>query len=158
MSTYAFKILKSVLDGEITPEIGEEILIDFFQNYWMPSENIKSEIKPTKKEFQFNRRIYLQELYGNRCVFCDTEMEIYECEATKEMNYNLMTFEHILPKSKGGPNHIDNICLSCGYCNNNKMSYLIPPIIYFNLKNKTNNICSEGNYSITDLLNKYNNK
>lgn len=43
---------------------------------------------------------------GWRCFYCD---EI--------LDYETCTREHLLPVSYGGPDHINNIVLSCEYCN-----------------------------------------
>ncbi len=38
----------------------------------------------------------------------------------KDGKSRLMTKDHIIPKSKGGPNHLDNLQTMCDHCNNKK--------------------------------------
>ncbi len=49
-------------------------------------------------------REYLLEKWGRRCVYCDKQ------------NIPLQ-IDHIIPKSKGGSNRIDNLTLACSCCN-----------------------------------------
>lgn len=54
-------------------------------------------------------------LFGKRevvpCCFCD---EI--------LCFEKATVEHIVPVSKGGPNVMENLTISCAMCNNNRRS------------------------------------
>ena len=43
---------------------------------------------------------------GYRCVYCDSPLNL--------------EIDHIIPLSKGGPNHIDNYQTLCKYCNRKK--------------------------------------
>ena len=49
---------------------------------------------------------YLLKIQKHKCEYCH-----------KKLNKNNITKEHIIPKSKGGTNHIGNICLVCKACN-----------------------------------------
>ena len=49
---------------------------------------------------------YLLKLQKHKCEYCG-----------KKMKKNNITKEHIIPKSKGGTNHLGNICLVCKNCN-----------------------------------------
>jgi len=124
MSTYAYKILKDIVDFKITEEEGEKLLLEFFNNYWEPSENRRL---PRDLELPKDK-IYLLELYGDRCIFCNIIMISDTGFQTKLTSEDNLTIEHILPRSKGGPNHLDNKCLSCASCNSRKQSNIIPAI------------------------------
>lgn len=50
---------------------------------------------------------YLLEKYNRKCCYCGKENVPLEVE-------------HIIPKSRGGTNRIDNLCLSCHECNQKK--------------------------------------
>jgi 5-methylcytosine-specific restriction endonuclease McrA len=52
----------------------------------------------------YETREYLLEKWGRRCVYCDRQ------------NIPLQ-IDHIIPKSKGGSNRIDNLTLACSSCN-----------------------------------------
>jgi len=57
----------------------------------------------------YNARNYLLEKWRRKCAYCgkkDVPLEV----------------EHIVPKSRGGSNRIDNLCLSCHECNETKGS------------------------------------
>ena len=55
----------------------------------------------------YNIRNYLLEKHGRRCFYCGKAVSDYEVE-------------HMLPKARGGSNHIDNLTLSCHDCNETK--------------------------------------
>jgi len=52
-------------------------------------------------------REYLLEKFGRKCCYCGKENIPLE-------------IEHIIPKSRGGTDRIDNLCLSCRECNQKK--------------------------------------
>jgi|ERR1700722_2366814 len=45
------------------------------------------------------------------CVFCD-----------EVLAFDKATVEHIIPVSRGGPNALENLTISCGPCNNHRHS------------------------------------
>ena len=55
----------------------------------------------------YNIRNYLLEKHGRKCFYCGKAVSGFEVE-------------HMLPKSKGGSNRIDNLTLSCHDCNEKK--------------------------------------
>lgn len=55
-----------------------------------------------------NRRIFSRDRY--RCAFC----------GVKFTNLNLLSRDHIVPQSKGGPNTWNNVVTSCYKCNSKK--------------------------------------
>lgn len=46
--------------------------------------------------------------------------------AEKDGESRLMTKDHIIPKSKGGKNHLDNLQTMCDHCNSKKGSTYDP--------------------------------
>ena len=52
-------------------------------------------------------REYLLEKFGRKCCYCGKQNIPLE-------------IEHIIPKSRGGSNRIDNLCISCHTCNQRK--------------------------------------
>jgi len=52
-------------------------------------------------------REYLLEKFGRKCCYCGKENVPFEVE-------------HIIPKSRGGTDRIDNLCLACRDCNQRK--------------------------------------
>ena len=61
---------------------------------------LKSEPNRSKKEI-----LYLKQ--NGKCAYCMKHLQLKQC-----------TIEHIIPKSKGGPNGIENNCITCRGCNN----------------------------------------
>lgn len=55
----------------------------------------------------YNIRNYLLEKHGHKCFYCGKTVSDFEVE-------------HMLPKSRGGSNRIDNLTLSCHDCNEKK--------------------------------------
>lgn len=55
----------------------------------------------------YNIRNYLLEKHGRKCFYCGKTVSGFEVE-------------HMLPKSRGGSNRIDNLTLSCHNCNEKK--------------------------------------
>ena len=55
----------------------------------------------------YNIRNYLLEKHGRKCFYCGKSVSKFEVE-------------HMLPKSRGGSNRIDNLTLSCHDCNQKK--------------------------------------
>ena len=55
----------------------------------------------------YNIRNYLLEKHGRKCFYCEKSVSKFEVE-------------HMLPKSRGGSNRIDNLTLSCHDCNQKK--------------------------------------
>jgi hypothetical protein len=69
-----------------------------------------------------NRTINLRQLYhvyDGECQYC-----------LKKIPYSQATRDHLLPRSKGGGNHDDNIVLSCKKCNTKKSNHFP----YFNAR------------------------
>lgn len=145
---FAYKLLKKTLKGQITVEEYGKQLFDYFES-WEPS------VKVDKAD----RKVYLIKMYGKNCVFCNIEMIVTgSSNQNKLIAETELTIEHILPSSLGGPDHVENMCLSCGHCNNKKMNYLLPPVLYYRLKQNDKPKQKSKKYSLQDLINKYHGK
>lgn len=59
--------------------------------------------------FETEVKEYLLHLYNYRCAYCH-----------ELSNDPILEKEHIIPRSKNGSNKIDNLCLSCKTCNQDK--------------------------------------
>ena len=57
-------------------------------------------------EFTTDEFAALCELFENRCAYCDTDAKL--------------TADHVVPLSKGGSDHIENILPACQPCNSSK--------------------------------------
>lgn len=92
---------------------------------------------------KISKKIYkLIHLHGNRCIFCAEE-----CVPIKECNrytLHIATVDHVLPKSRGGINHMDNCLVSCGDCNESKGKGFFPTGYYWGKRNKLEPIKLEG--------------
>jgi len=75
---------------------------------------------------------------GQDCVVCQCKGNVFLLEingkpkfphfnlyAKKDGRLMMMTKDHIIPKSKGGPDHIDNMQPMCLSCNNKKGDKII---------------------------------
>lgn len=47
--------------------------------------------------------------WGNKCYICG-----------KELTYSEITIDHVIPSSKGGTDHVNNLRPCCRSCNNRK--------------------------------------
>ena len=75
------------------------------------------------------RRMHCFAFKGVKCVTCENRGDVIRLERwgdgslhvdlydTSKDEEVLMTIDHILPKSKGGPNHLNNYQPMCGPCN-----------------------------------------
>lgn len=53
-------------------------------------------------------------LYGNKCYYCDIEL-----------NERIFTKDHVIPKSKGGKDTLDNLVPCCVACNLKKADMIL---------------------------------
>ena len=123
-----FNNRKNKKKGWLPPSLEQKVNIqlneiDHLHNYF-PIETIIIEVAEfdiqkiknpdiSGKEYQqgtlsgYNIRNYLLEKHGRKCFYCGKAVSNFEVE-------------HMLPKSKGGSNRIDNLTLSCHDCNQKK--------------------------------------
>lgn len=69
-------------------------------------------------------REYLLEKFGRKCCYCGKENVPLEVE-------------HIIPKSRGGTDRIDNLCLACRDCNQRKGNKTAEEFGYPNIQKQT---------------------
>lgn len=67
----------------------------------------------SKRRYRRKRRLII--LYGPRCYICK---QIFP--------EDILTFDHVIPLSKGGSDRFVNIMLACKPCNNSKSDTLPP--------------------------------
>ncbi len=78
------------------------------------SEMEHRKMNPKQKR---NKKQQLIDFYGSYCWWCR--------QNTPQTN---LTFDHLLPKSRGGSNSFENLRLSCFPCNNSRGNSLYPPL------------------------------
>lgn len=64
-------------------------------------------------------QMYLWHKCNGRCEYCRKRMTKQKGELTKDTD---ATIDHIIPKSKGGNYHLENLALACYQCNRKKGS------------------------------------
>lgn len=64
------------------------------------------------------------ETYGNRCLACGAEDLSYALNGRMEADV-MITIDHVIPKSKGGTNDINNLQPLCKPCNNAKADTIV---------------------------------
>jgi 5-methylcytosine-specific restriction endonuclease McrA len=64
-----------------------------------------------KKLISYNKEIWI-----GKCIFCNKKL----CINLQGIPDDNVTIEHIIPKSKGGTNDLENLALACSRCNNEK--------------------------------------
>lgn len=114
-------------------------------------------IGPYRKEFSIDDQVYQVKLGSQRyflfkrqpyCVSCGLRGKIFLLEQTNPANsphFNfygiedgqliLLTKDHIIPKSKGGPNHMKNYQTLCTICNGIKADQNLPLEEIRNIRN-----------------------
>ena len=69
--------------------------------------------------------------HGAQCVYCPRERKVDFCGTLD--NYLLSSVDHIIPITKGGGNHLDNIVPACLVCNFHKKEHVIAPEVFAQL-------------------------
>jgi 5-methylcytosine-specific restriction endonuclease McrA len=81
-----------------------------------------------------SKRLQVFKVHGVKCAKCDIEGQYFVKERSEDQqryhlnlyaidengNEVLMTKDHIVPKSKGGTDDLNNLQTMCSYCNNEK--------------------------------------
>ena len=68
------------------------------------------------KPLEWYRETYIRDDY--KCVYCDTDLKL------RFNDWMSIEIDHIVPKSKGGSDDLDNRATSCSVCNSFKHSYV----------------------------------
>lgn len=63
-----------------------------------------------------HKKRQLNEKFGCQCFWCG-----------KELGDKEQTIDHLIPKSRGGSNNLENLRLTCFKCNNSRGNSLFPP-------------------------------
>lgn len=77
----------------------------------------------TKRELIALRRLLMEEAFereGGKCFWCSREMDLADRAliAIKADGYDVApTLDHLIPKSRGGQDVIENVVCSCRRCN-----------------------------------------
>jgi len=76
-----------------------------------------------RRKLRDKLRDELVSIFGSRCWYCGTEIVVNPVTDGGILESGLgLQIEHIISKSKGGLDDIDNYALSCGNCNRAKTS------------------------------------
>ena len=70
--------------------------------------------------FDVEKREKVLEKSNGLCSCCKKDLRANHFVAKGERIKKLMTVDHIIPKSKGGSNKLDNLTASCYKCNQDK--------------------------------------
>lgn len=85
----------------------------------------------SKKTIKEKRR-FLFDICGGKCPECGREMSLTNHRAKN----SYMTIDHIVPKSKGGTNNIQNLRALCRSCNIKRGSDMSNVKYYINGRNE----------------------
>lgn len=89
---------------------------------WGPDEE---KINIWFAKFSRARRLYLQKLWNKdpHCVYCGRETLSPELNTNKQYDHrrDRSTYEHMIPKIRGGSEARSNAALSCARCNHTKL-------------------------------------
>ena len=118
LSVWEFdRTMRAVLRGRVT--VLEEHDIEFRSanlTYRPPSVVALRSYIRVPESVAFNRlNIFLRDDF--RCQYCGEEF------STKEL-----TFDHVIPRAKGGANTIDNVVAACAPCNSRKGDAIWKPL------------------------------
>jgi len=92
-----------------------------FDSQLMNNENIKGVEYQQGTLMGYEVREYLLEKFNRRCIYCGKEHVALE-------------IEHIIPKSRGGSNRIDNLGIACHECNQRKDNMTAEEFGYSNIQ------------------------
>lgn len=96
------------------------------------SDDYKTEILNNKEVRVFSKRLQMFKEKGVECVFCGIKGSFFAVESYTGVDYHLnlyakdgnkeilMTKDHIVPKTRGGSNYLDNLNPACLPCNQKK--------------------------------------
>lgn len=70
--------------------------------------------------FNPDKRDKVLEKSNGVCAYCKKDLRANHFVPNGERKKKFMTVDHIIPKSKGGSNKLDNLTASCGKCNQDK--------------------------------------
>src|SRR5690606_34976638 len=54
------------------------------------------------------------------CAYCHARLVLPEQHRSRQRSDFMATLDHVIPKCRGGTNHLDNLVLACRRCNSTK--------------------------------------
>lgn len=84
---------------------------------------------------------WLMDQFSGRCPYCAVPMRTHRHSQDK-VGGSVATFDHVVPKSKNGPNSFDNLLIVCSHCNRDRgnmslIAFLKTPAL---LRRRRNNL------------------
>lgn len=65
------------------------------------------------RDLKLNKKNKIYKNSNYKCIYCHISLE-------EMMLFNSYTIDHKIPRSRGGKDNIDNLCLCCRSCNSKK--------------------------------------
>lgn len=96
---------------------------------WLNSMNSKRKKMKRKKIARIgkNQKERVWKRDGHKCTYCTTSL--VKSGFTEDPTVPYLTVDHVVPRNKGGNNHMSNLTTSCQPCNANKGSLLLTEFI-----------------------------
>ena len=91
--------------------INEEPVKEYWYTVYSNEKKAALAFKTAKKVY---KRTRLAEAQNWRCCWCGTDT------IPEPNKRNSVTLEHILPKSQGGSDEMDNLAAACAHCNSRR--------------------------------------
>ena len=103
MYEYAKLIADQAVEERATLEPAERVSKDYWSFVSLTFKKLRSGKISASSILRENKKLVHE---GNKCAYCGSE--------------GTLQWEHIVPRSRGGPNTIDNMVQSCPKCNREK--------------------------------------
>lgn len=84
---------------------------------WVKPNHNKRRRKRRVRRGRLRRRL-LASIHGNRCYVCGCELVQPVCGQQPASNW--FTVDHVIPRSRGGPDSLENCRPACHRCNQDK--------------------------------------
>lgn len=96
-----------------------------------PAPKRKTDTGYKRKQRAWRRlRMQLAGEQNWRCCYCHVTMIPGEAFANHP---DALSIEHVIPKSKGGSDHWENLVAACRFCNNSRGMYDVDPMVFVNM-------------------------
>lgn len=100
--------------------MGKSYIMDFYQPIKPIREMSRKEIDAFFEEYNKVKFFYLNRLsetQNHRCAYCGVDTFVSHWDQGKKSESQKATFDHIIPRSKGGEDMMDNMIMACMDCN-----------------------------------------